>query len=144
MALGILAFGLLTVAVMQIQAFRDGSKGRHVYTAAMVGRDQIEQMQRVPFSRIQTKNWNDAAAWMAGVGLANGPVTVNVEDGNANTFVEQTYNIAWRISTLPGNPDLRNVELDVSWTEINQQGQKPTRTGLPTVQVSTIVVNNKK
>ncbi|MGH0037791.1 MAG: type IV pilus modification PilV family protein [Myxococcota bacterium] len=143
-SLGILAFGLLTIAVMQIQALRDGSKGRHVYTAAMIAREQVEQIQRVPFSRITTKGWNDNAAWMANVGLTRGDVNVDVQEADGGTSTEQLYNIEWQISTIPGSPDLRNVELEVSWAERNQRNAKPTRTGNPTVAMSTIVVNNSK
>ncbi len=143
-SLGILAFGLLTIAVMQIQALRDGSKGRHVYTAAMIAREQVEQIQRVPFSQITTKNWGDAAPWMGNVGLTQGPVTVDVQEADGNVSAEQLYNIAWQISTIPGSPDLRNVELEVTWVERNQPNAKPTRTGNPTVGMSTIVVNNSK
>jgi prepilin-type N-terminal cleavage/methylation domain-containing protein len=144
MALGILAFGLLTIAVMQIQALRDGSKGRHVYTAAMIAREQVEQIQRVPFSQITTKAWNDNAAWMANVGLTRGDVTVDVQEADGGLSAEQLYNIEWQITTIPGSPDLRNVELEVSWAERNQPNAKPTRTGNPTVAMSTIVVNNSK
>jgi prepilin-type N-terminal cleavage/methylation domain-containing protein len=143
-ALGILAFGLLMVAVMQVQAMRDASKGRHVYTAAMIGREQVEQIQRVPFSQIATKTWAGAAPWMANVGLVRGPMTVSVQQAGGGAAIEKTYNIEWQISTIPGVSDLRNVELEVTWTEQNQQGVKPTRTGLPTVALSTIVVNNSR
>lgn len=143
-ALGILAFGLLMVAVMQIQAIRQGSKGRHVYTAAMIGREQIEQIQRVPFTSLQTKAWGDGAAWMAGVGLTDGAVLHNVQNSGGGVSLEQTYNVAWQISAVPGASDLRNVELEVTWQELNARGVKPTRTGLPTVQLSTMVVNNSK
>lgn len=144
MALGILAFGLLTIAIMQIQALRDGSKGRHTYTAAMIAREQVEQVQRIPFSQISTKNWNDPAPWMAGVGLSRGPVSVDVQEADGGIAVEQAYNIEWQITTIPGNPDLRNIELEVTWTERNTPNAKLTRTGLPTVSMSTIVVNNSK
>jgi prepilin-type N-terminal cleavage/methylation domain-containing protein len=143
-SLGILAFGLLTIAVMQIHALRDGSKGRHVYTAAMIAREQIEQIQRVPFSQITTKGWNDGAAWMNNVGLTRGPVTVDVQEADGGIAAEQQYDIEWQITTIPGNPDLRSVDLEVSWTERNQPNAKPTRTGNPTVAMSTIVVNNSK
>lgn len=143
-ALGILAFGLLMVSVMQVQAFRQGSKGRHVYSAAMIGREQIEQIQRAPFTSLQTKLWGDPAPWMVGVGLTNGAVQTNVQNAGGGVSLEHTYNVAWQISAVPGVSDLRNVELEVTWTEVNNQGVKPTRTGLPTVQLSTMVVNNSK
>jgi hypothetical protein len=110
----------------------------------MIGREQVEQIQRVPFSQIATKTWAGAAPWMANVGLVRGPMTVSVQQAGGGAAIEKTYNIEWQISTIPGVSDLRNVELEVTWTEQNQQGVKPTRTGLPTVALSTIVVNNSR
>jgi len=137
-ALGLLAFGLLGVAAMQIHAMSHGNKGRHVSTAAMVARDQLENMQRVPFSQIRLKAWGAAEAWMAGVGLVNGDVDISVEAEDGSTQVEQSYAVDWRISqTVPANPDLRNVELAVTWNEPDQSTPKR-------LVLNTIVVNNRR
>lgn len=137
-ALGLLGFGLLGVAAMQIHAMSHGNKGRHVSTAAMVARDQLENMQRVPFSQIRLKAWGAAAAWMAGVGINNGDMDIAVEDESGSTHVEQTYGVDWQITqTIPPNPDLRNVELAVTWTEPDQSTPKR-------LTLNTIVVNNRR
>jgi len=137
-ALSILAFGMLGVAAMQIQAMGGGARGRHVSTAAMIARDQIENIQRVPFSQIQLKNWGAAEAWMAGVGLSRGDVDVLVAQEGGSVATEQSYSVDWRISQVsPPNPDLRNVELAVTWQEPDQSAPKR-------LALSTIVVNNKR
>lgn len=137
-SLGLLGFGLLGVAAMQIHAMSHGNKGRHVSTAAMVARDQLENMQRVPFSQIRLKAWGAAETWMAGVGLTRGDVDVSVEDEAGTTHIEQTYGVDWQISqTIPPNPDLRNVELAVTWTEPDQSTPKR-------LLLNTIVVNNRR
>ena len=43
-ALMVLSFGLLTVALMQIHAMRGTSQGRHLTAASMIAREQIEQV----------------------------------------------------------------------------------------------------
>ncbi|MCG8589603.1 MAG: prepilin-type N-terminal cleavage/methylation domain-containing protein, partial [Proteobacteria bacterium] len=71
-ALGILAFGLLTLAIMQIYALRDGAKGRHFATAAMIARTQIEEVQRAPFSTVAATGWAGTPAWITNAGLVMG------------------------------------------------------------------------
>lgn len=143
-ALAILAFGLLGLALMQLQALRDGTKGRHHTTAAMIARDQLEQIQRAPFSQLTAVAWGGAPAWMAAAGLTVGPVNVQVTNP-AGTSTEQTYNLAWQITPVAGNPQLMNVDVEVTWNEENDfSGLKPTRTGLPTVTLSSVVVDNDR
>jgi hypothetical protein len=135
---------LLSLALMQLQALRDGSKGRHYTTAARIGRDQLEQIQRAPFSSIAPVAWGAAPAWMAAAGLTVGAVNVQVTNPSG-TSTEQAYNVAWLITAVAGNPQLRNVSVEVTWVEDNDfQGQKPTRTGNPTVTLSSVIVDNDR
>lgn len=143
-SLAILAFGLMALALMQLHALRDGAKGRHHTTAAMIARDQLEQVQRAPFSQIAPVAFGAAPAWMAASGLTVGPVNVQVASP-AGVFTEQTYNVAWQIAAVAGNPDLMSVDVEVNWLEDNGfAGTKPTRTGLPTVTLSSIIVDNDR
>ena len=137
-ALGILSFGLFSVAAMQIVALKDASKGRHVSGAAMIARDQIEQIQRVPFSVLAPKAWGASETWMSGVGLTHGTVDMDVDEPGGTTSVEQTYTIDWQLTpVLPVNQDLMNVEIAVTWVEHSQT--VPRSFGL-----STIVVDNSR
>ena len=49
-ALGVLAVGLMAMLALQLHALRGGSLGRHASAAAMIARDQLELVQRLPFS----------------------------------------------------------------------------------------------
>lgn len=51
-ALAILGFGLLSLAAMQIHAMREGSTSRYSSDAARIARDQMEQIQRMPFATV--------------------------------------------------------------------------------------------
>jgi prepilin-type N-terminal cleavage/methylation domain-containing protein len=48
--LGVLAAGLLAMLTLQVRALGEGSRGRHTTAAAMIARDQVELIQRMPFS----------------------------------------------------------------------------------------------
>lgn len=143
-ALSILAFGLLSLTLMQLQALRDGTKGRHHTSAAMIARDQLEQAQRAPFSQITPVAWGAAPGWMAAAGLTVGPVNVQVTNPSGTT-TEQTYNVAWQVTPVGGNPQLMNVDVEVTWAEDSDYvGVRPTRTGLPTVLLSSVIVDNDR
>lgn len=142
-ALTILAFGLLALGLMQLQALRGGHHGRHHTTAAMIARDQLEQIQRAPFSQVAPVAWGAAPAWMAASGLTVGAVNTQVTNPNG-VFTEQTYNVAWQITPVAGNAQLMNVAVEVTWTEDEYTGNRPTRTGLPTVTLSSIIVDNDR
>ena len=104
----------------------------------MIAREQIEQIQRVPFSQVADKNWGAAEAWMAGVGLVRGNVSTLVDQPGGGQPVEQIYAVDWRISpVVPVNLDLKNIELAVTWQE--RENFPPRRYAL-----ATVVVNNKR
>ena len=51
-AMAILAVGLLTLAVMQLEALSQGSAGRHTGDAAATARSYLEQVQRIPWTEL--------------------------------------------------------------------------------------------
>ena len=105
-ALVILAGGLLAMLMVQTQALKQGRYGRHTTDAAQVARDQMERFMRVP--------WDDPAAQPAVGWTAPTPVDLAVQSvSGAET--PQTFNVSWRISA--GVPDVRIIEIDVTWTE---------------------------
>ncbi len=53
-ALGIMAFGILTMALMQLAALKQGTQGQHTTDAAAVGRTYLEQVHRLPWSELTT------------------------------------------------------------------------------------------
>lgn len=114
-AFGILAFGLLALLALQVEAMQSGQTGRHVSEAARIARDRMETFQRL--------DWDDAALQDTG-GWA-GPATVDrdVEMDGGNTITQQSYDVRWQIDDHPSDPTLRFIDVRVTWTE--GAGQNP-------------------
>ena len=120
-AMAILAVGLLTLAVMQLEALSQGSAGRHTGDAAATARSYLEQVQRLPWTELDGaagSGWI-APTWIGAAPAVNMNVALPDAGGNA---VEHTYNIAWRVTDIldgggDPNPCLRTVEVRVGWSE---------------------------
>jgi prepilin-type N-terminal cleavage/methylation domain-containing protein len=115
-ALGILGFGLLALAAMQIEAMGQGSKGRHSADAAAVARSHAEQVLRLPWAVLTAAA---GAGWTA-PGWAGAAASVDAsvdQPGGAGPAVEHSYGVAWRVTDVSGNACLRDVEVRVSWAE---------------------------
>jgi Tfp pilus assembly protein PilV len=105
LALVVLAFGLLALLAMQVEAIRGGKQGRHGTQAAVVARSQMEVLQRLA--------WNDPAM-NATLGFT-APVQVQtVVQGPVNQ-IEQIYNVSWQITDVTAN--LKATDVLVTWTE---------------------------
>lgn len=117
-AVAILGFGLLTMAMMQLQAMNGGRSGRHSTQAAVMARDRMEQFQRV--------TWTDplltaTGGWTAPVTLNNAPT-----GGPGN---EQSYAVSWRITNVDANW-IKNVDVRVSWNEPRFSNRTVTLSGV--------------
>lgn len=144
--LGILSVGLLAMLMLQVQALTDGSRGRHSTAAAMIAQDQIELISRMPFSstNLAAVTWANPP-WIDNSGdasLADGEVPVRVTQPGG-TATEHIYTV-WYQVIANANPDLLNVDVEVTWTEPDISNNRPTRTGQPTVALSTLLVNNDR
>jgi prepilin-type N-terminal cleavage/methylation domain-containing protein len=146
--LTVLGTGLLAMLVLQTQALADGARGKHTSGAAMVARDQLERIQNTPFSDddLQPTDWADPP-WLDNTGdpdLSAGEVAVRVTQPGG-TVIEQVYTVWYKVIADPGgNADLRFVDLEVVWQEAGISNNRPTRTGQPTVALSTLLVNNDR
>ena len=146
--LTVLGTGLLAMLVLQTQALADGARGNHNTGAAMVARDQLERIQLMPFSDddLQPVDWQ-TPPWIDNTGdpdLGPGDVAVRVTQAGGPT-IQQIYTVWYRVLTGPGgNTDLRFLDLEVVWNEAKISNNRPTRTGQPTVALSTLLVNNDK
>ncbi len=151
--LTVVGIGLMAMMLMQVQAMQDGSRGRHQTGAAMIARDQIERIQNMPFSD-SGLDVMDPLTWTTPPWLDNGsdasldpgevPVAVSQAGGSVRDIV---YDVAYLVGPdNPGapNPDLRSVDLEVIWDEEGISNNRPTRTGRPTVAVSTVLVDNDR
>jgi prepilin-type N-terminal cleavage/methylation domain-containing protein len=149
--LGILATGLLAMLSLQVRALGEGSRGRHTTAAAMIARDQVELIQRMPFSDAdlvpQAPPVWATPPWLANTSdpeLNPGEVAVRVNQ-TAGTSTVLIYTVNYRV--LPdagGNTDIRNVDVEVLWNELGVSNNRPTRTGQPTAALSTVLVNNDR
>jgi prepilin-type N-terminal cleavage/methylation domain-containing protein len=146
--LTVLGTGLLAMLVLQTQALADGARGKHTTGAAMVARDQLERIELMPFSDddLQPVGWS-TPPWLDNTGdpdLAAGDVAVRVTQPGGDS-IEKIYTVWYQVLADPdGNSDLRFVDLEVVWDEAKISNNRPTRTGKPTVALSTLLVNNDR
>lgn len=104
--IGILTFGLLALATMQISAMHGGDRGRHATAAAAVAVTKMEQIQQDPWTSIP-----------ATTGFDTDPVEKNEIKlyGGSSTF-ERDYNVSYQITDVVAGYT-RAVDVQVSWTE---------------------------
>ena len=105
--IGVLTFGLLSLAAMQIHAMHGSDRGRHATHAAAIAENKMEQLQQ--------------DAW-ASIGVTGGFVADPVEQSSVKldgaTVVERNYNVSYQITDL--QPTFtRAVDVQVSWAEEN-------------------------
>jgi prepilin-type N-terminal cleavage/methylation domain-containing protein len=128
-AMAVLSFGLLTLAMMQLHALTQGAAGRHTGDAAAVARSYLEQVHRLPWSELTAAvtagGWQDPG-WNG----ANPTVTTSVTEPGGATTTEETYSVQWRVTDVAGNACLRDVEIEVTWPE--EHMSQPKRTVLAT------------
>lgn len=149
----LLAIGALGLALAQLQALSDGNRARHRTNAATIARDQMEYIQGMGFSEpslaamagtgFATPPWLDNAADPA---LAAGEIPLRV-DRPGGAMNEIVYTVNYRVAAddgTPPNPALRVVDLEVIWNERGVSNVKPTRTGQPTVAISSLLVENDR
>ena len=152
--LAVVAFAVSAMLLMQIQALKDGNKGKHRTGAAMIAQDQLELIQNMPFSDTGLDVMSPAVwttpPWLANTADATlnaGEVPINVAQAGTGPQREIVYLVNYLVTeddpTTP-NPDLRRVDLEVLWDEEGISNNKPTRTGRHTVAVSTMLVNNDR
>jgi prepilin-type N-terminal cleavage/methylation domain-containing protein len=104
-ALGILTFGLLAVAAMQLYGLRGGRTGKHMTQAMTIAQDRMEIFQRVAFvDMAPTGGWSAVTAIDETVEAASG------------TREEESYGVDWRISDdVVGWTKI--IDVRVSWNE---------------------------
>ena len=106
-ALSILAGGLLAMLMVQAQAMKQGRYGRHTTDAMQVARDQMETFMRLPWAAaaVQPMGWT-----------APTPIDLTVQNDNG-AQTQQTFDVSWRITAAAFDPNVRIIEVNVTWTE---------------------------
>jgi type IV pilus assembly protein PilV len=104
-ALGLLAFGLLGVAAMQIHALQGGRSSRHTTQGAEIARTQLELFQNLAFADLGATTWTTPQV-----------VTRSVQ-AEGETIAEQDYDLRWRITDLNAPATLKSIDVQVTWSE---------------------------
>jgi prepilin-type N-terminal cleavage/methylation domain-containing protein len=103
--IGILTFGLLSLATVQIYAMRGGDRGRHSTHAAAVAESRMEQLQQDAWTSIGVT-----------AGFVADPVEQSTVKLDGATVVERNYNVSYQITDL--QPTFtRAIDVQVSWAE---------------------------
>jgi prepilin-type N-terminal cleavage/methylation domain-containing protein len=117
LAVVLLAIGLMSMLALQMHAMRGSQLGRHYTDASQVARDEMERLLQL--------DWDHAdlglTAWTAPDDEAR---EVQI-DGEPNT-VEQVYWVSRRITAGP-DPDVRMIDVRVTWFEANDDPGAPPR-----------------
>lgn len=116
-ALSILAFGLLTVALMQLSSLREGTTGKHTSSAAAVARDVMERVQVLPWAQVGNTVGFVVPGFVNDATYGPGAVAIRSRSASAGNQVEHVFNVTWRVSAVGGTTTLRNVDVVVTWVE---------------------------
>jgi type IV pilus assembly protein PilV len=103
--IGILTFGLVALAAMQIQAIHGSDRGRHMTHAATIAENKMEQLQQDAWTSI-----GDTGGFVAD------PVEQNAVKLDGGTINEITYNVSHQITDIQAT-FTRAIDVQVSWTE---------------------------
>ncbi len=103
--IGILTFGLVALAAMQIQAIHGSDRGRHATHAAAIAENKMEQLQQDPWASIAVTG-----------GFVADPVVQSTVKLDGATIFERTYNVSYQITDLQLT-FTRAIDVQVSWTE---------------------------
>jgi type IV pilus assembly protein PilV len=112
-ALSLMAFGVLSLAALQLLVMDYAARGRSMSQASAIAQTRLEQLQRL--------TWTDAQLQPTG-GFA-GPMTIDVMvDDGATGGTQQTYDVYVRIADLVAGVT-RSVDVRVDWDEPDRPGR---------------------
>ena len=115
LAVVLLAIGVLAMLALQMNAMRGSQLGRHYTEASQVARDTMEGILQADWDDIPLSGWTVPV---------DRPITVQIE-GEPDS-VTQVYQVSQRISAS-GDPDMRMVDVRVTWFEPNDDPAEPPR-----------------
>jgi prepilin-type N-terminal cleavage/methylation domain-containing protein len=110
-SLAILAFGLLSLAAMQLQAMGAGRSGRHTTQALALAESQMEQLHRMRWTSLAPASWA-SIPWQNAV-------------DSQNNEIEQSYSLRWRTNNDVANVT-RSLDVTVVWDEPNRPNRSVT------------------
>jgi hypothetical protein len=96
----------------QVTALQQNNQGRHSTEAAQIARDQMELLQRLP--------WSHPAVQVSGTWTVPRITSTLVAGATGQPgAAEQQFNTSWRV-TGTATPQLRRVDVRVQWVEATQ------------------------
>lgn len=117
-SMGIMGFGLLGVAAMQLQALSAGATGRDYRQAVAVARDQMERVQTMTWDDMAPTAGFEAPTWISYSGYATGQLPVRLDTPSGlDGVTQQVYDVEWRVQDANVAETLRSVDLRVTWTD---------------------------
>lgn len=123
-AVALLAVGVAGMIAIQVLAMRDEAIAREDNEASRVARDVLEQVQRMPFTQVLPTGGAYASAdWITNTGYPDGVVPVQVQTVDGGVADEGLYTVTWRVTDVAGQTSLRNVDVQVAWTDAADRSQ---------------------
>lgn len=117
-SMGILAYGLLGIAAMQLQAMSVGAKGRQFRQAVEIAKDQMELVQILPWDQLAPTGGFAPPSWIDLSGFTPGELPVRVDlPGEPGGSIEQVYMVGWQVADANADATLRDIDIRVQWTE---------------------------
>ena len=132
-ALGILGFGLLAVATMQVTAIRTNARARGLSQGVTLAQATVEKLINLPYNHALLNDTNDDGGSTTVQDSDQNGVDDDDEgspvDGIANFGLNQTggsadqsqtngrYNIFWNVAVNQPRPKSKTVRVIVTWTE---------------------------
>ena len=134
-AIMLLAIGVAGMAAIQILAMRDEAIAREDNDASRIARDVLEQIQRMPFASVAVTAAYEEPAWIQTAGYDPGEVPVSVRtpdvvDTPSGEIDQKVYDVTWRVTAVAGQSSLRNVDVQVAWTDAAERPQTYTASTL--------------
>jgi Tfp pilus assembly protein PilV len=112
-ALVILSVGILAMFAAQITALDQTSQGRHTTEAAQVARDQMEFLQRLP--------WTHASVQPSGAWYASRTLSTKIRQSGVDVL-EQDFAMDYRVTASAIDADIRTIDVRVQWTDDDSGG----------------------
>jgi len=116
-ALGILGFGLLSLAAMQVHALQSGANGRQMTNAVAIARDQMQLVNVLPYTSVAPTAGSEAPSWIDVPGHALGELPVRVGTSGQPAPASHLFNVTWRVTNVDPTGDRRNVDIQVAWND---------------------------
>lgn len=107
--IGILTFGLLAVATMQVSAIRGNDFSSNVTEATILAQDKLELLSTLPYahSDLQDQDGDFDA------GLSDSGASADYSETPAAPF--SRYTVSWNVSENNPVPDAKTIRVIVTW-----------------------------